>query len=256
MKSRKNRWGSRGRAVSPPVKIAFIGGGNMGAALIAALVRRKLFRASEIGLFEPDTVRLKALRRRFPVTPFSSNHELALSARTILLAVKPQQMSLVLEEIRPAVTPKHLVISIAAGLDTGYFSKRLPAGTRLVRVMPNMCVLIGEGVAGLYASKTATRSDRALALKIFSAAEKALFVDREELLDAVTAVSGSGPAFVYLFIDALIQAGIARGLSPELARTLVLQTVLGAAKMVEGAKEPITAMIGRIASKGGRPKRD
>src|SRR3989338_7595773 len=213
------------------VKIAFIGGGNMGAALIAALVRRKLFRASEIGLFEPDAARLKGLRRKIPITPFSSNHELTRATRTILLAVKPQQMALILEEIRPAVTSKHLVISIAAGLDTNYFSKRLPEGTRLIRAMPNMGAQIGEGMTGLFAAKGSTKGDRTLAQKIFSAAGKAVFVDHEELLDAVTAVSGSGPAFVYLFIDALIQAGIARGLLPELSRTLVLQTIFGAARM-------------------------
>lgn len=233
------------------VKIAFIGGGNMGAALIAALARRKVFRPAEIGLCEPNADRMKALRRHFPVAPFSSNFELARAAQTILLAVKPQQMPLVLEEICPAVTSKHLALSIAAGLDTGYFLRKLPAGTRLIRAMPNMGAQIGEGMTGLFAAKGSTRNDRILAKKIFSAAGKALFVDREEMLDAVTAISGSGPAFVYLFIDSLIQAGIVRGLSPELSRTLVLQTIFGAAKMAECSKEPVTEMIGRVASKGG-----
>ncbi len=241
MKGKKNK----------KVKIGFIGGGNMGAAIIAALIRKKAFKSSEIGIHEPDPARLKTLKKKFPVAVFASNADLVAHASSVLLAVKPQQMSEVLEEIRSAVTPKHLFLSIAAGLDTSYFQKKLPPGTRLVRIMPNLAALIGEGAAGLYAAPGATRGDRSLALKIFSAAGQAVFVDREELLDTVTAVSGSGPAFVYLFIDALLESGIARGLPRELAKKLVLQTLLGAAKMVAASEEPIPTMIERVASKGG-----
>ncbi len=223
----------------------------MGSALIAALVRKKIYAPAQIGVCEPDSSRVKILRRKFPVTVFKSNAELAAAAPVLLLAVKPQQMPEVLGEIGPTVTKRHLILSIAAGLDTSYFARRLPEGTRLIRVMPNMAAMIGEGAAGLYAGPHATRGDRSLALKIFSAAGQAVYVDREELLDAVTAVSGSGPAFVYLFIDALIEAGASLGLGRDLGRKLVLQTLVGAAKMVEVSKEPIPDMIQRVASKGG-----
>lgn len=233
------------------IKIGFIGAGNMGSALIAALVRKKIFSPSRIGVCEPDAGRVKALRRKFPITVFKSNAELAAAAPVLLLAVKPQQMTEILREIGPAVTKRHLILSIAAGLDTSYFAGRLPEGTRLVRIMPNMAAMIGEGAAGLYAGPHATRGDRSLAFKIFSAAGQAVYVDREDLLDAVTAVSGSGPAFVYLFIDALIEAGASRGLGRDLGRKLVLQTLVGAVKMVEVSKEPIPDMIQRVASRGG-----
>lgn len=233
------------------VKIGFIGGGNMGSAIIAALVRKKIFTAPQIGVCEPDTARLKALRRRFLVTSFKTNADLAASSPVVLLAVKPQQMGEVLEEIRTAATPRHLFLSIAAGLGTPYFAQRLPQGSRVIRIMPNMAAMIGEGAAGLYAGASATRADRTLAFKIFSAAGKAVFVENEDLLDVVTAVSGSGPAFVYLFIDALIEAGASRGLDRGVGRKLVLQTLTGAAKMVDLSGEPIAEMIQKVASKGG-----
>lgn len=251
MKSLKNRWGSRGRAGSPPVKIGFIGGGNMGAALISALIRKKIFKATEIGVHEPDAARLKSLKKKFPVVAFSSNAALAEAASTIFLAVKPQQMGDVMNEIASFITPKKLTISIAAGLDTSYFQKRLPVGSRFVRAMPNMAAMIGEGAAGLFAASNATKADRGLALKIFKAAGQAVFVEQESLLDVVTAVSGSGPAFVYLFIDALIEAGAARGLDRKLGKALVLRTLVGAAKMVEASQEPTSILIERVASKGG-----
>lgn len=233
------------------IKIAFIGGGNMGSAIIAALVRKKIFTASQIGVCEPDAARLKALRRRFPVASFKTNADLVASSPVILLAVKPQQMGDVLREIRPVATKNHLFLSIAAGLDTPYFAQRLPEGARVIRTMPNMAAMIGEGAAGLYAGEHATRADKTLALKIFATAGKAVYVDREDLLDVVTAVSGSGPAFVYLFIDALIEAGVSRGLERDVSRELVLQTLTGATKMVALSQEPIAEMIQKVASKGG-----
>lgn len=229
----------------------------MGEALIAAILgvgahsRAPLLKPSQVGVYEPDPVRTKSLKRKFKIRFFSSNTELVGSSEAILLAVKPQQMAPVLEEIRPHVTKNHLILSIAAGLDTGYFQERLPPGTRLIRIMPNLCAMIGEGAAALYATPDARPKDRSFALKLFSAAGRAVTVDREELLDTVTAVSGSGPAFVFLFIDALIEAGERQGLPRELGETLVLQTLRGATKMAESSREPIGTMIERVASKGG-----
>jgi pyrroline-5-carboxylate reductase len=223
----------------------------MGEALIAGLLADKVFKAPEIGVFEPDGPRAKRLKSKYKIASFASNVDLAKASGTILLAVKPQQMGAVLEEIRGVLTPRHLVLSIAAGLDTGYFRSRLPEGTRLFRIMPNLASMIGEGAAALFAAPGTTPKDRALAKRIFSASGRAVFVEREELLDVVTAVSGSGPAFAFLFLDALIEAGAARGLAAPLGRELATQTLLGAAKMAAASKDALADMIARVASKGG-----
>ena len=233
------------------IKLGFIGGGNMGQALMEAVVKKKLINASAMGLYEPDVERCRLLRRKLGLQLFKSNTELTKASEILLLAVKPQQMSSVLDEIRPHLEKNMLIVSIAAGLDTEFFEKRLPKKTRLIRAMPNMCAMIGEGASALYAAPAATRADQALALKIFSAAGQAVFVGSEKLLDAVTAVSGSGPAFVYLFMDALIEAGEKQGLPREMTKKLVVQTLVGAAHMVEGSHETIQTMISRVASKGG-----
>ena len=235
-------------------KIGFIGGGNMGEALIASLLRQKIFQPSQIGLHEPDRERAKKIKSRFKLVLFQSNQELVQNTSIILLAVKPQHMSGVLQEIAPVLRTSHLVLTIAAGLDTKFFFKKLPPTTRLIRIMPNVCCLIGEGATALFAAPTAKASDRALASKIFSSCGKALFVEEEDLMDTVTALSGSGPAFVYLFIDSLIQAGENLGLDRKRGGELVLQTLLGATRMVESFSkygEEIGEMIQKVASKGG-----
>ena len=233
------------------IKIGFVGGGNMAEALIAGLLARKVFKPGEIGVFEPDSPRLKKLKAKHKIVSLPSNAELTRASGAILLAVKPQQMGAVLDEIRGSLTPKHLVLSIAAGLDTAYFRERLPEKTRFVRIMPNLCSMIGEGAAALYAAPGGTSGDKALAKKIFSASGKAVFVEREDLLDVVTAVSGSGPAFAFLFLDAMIEAGAARGLPAALGRELAAQTLAGAAKMAATTTDALPEMIARVASKGG-----
>lgn len=223
----------------------------MGEALIAGLLRHKIIKASDIAVCEPDAPRRKRLKSRYRINSTSSNSALVRASEAIVLAVKPQQMALVLQEIRPELEAGRLVLSIAAGLDTTYFRSKLPAKSRLIRIMPNICSMIGEGAAALYAAPGATTKDKALAQKIFSASGKAVFVDKEELLDVVTAVSGSGPAFAFLFMQAMIEAGAARGLPAKLGRELAAQTLLGASKMVAASKDAIDEMIARVASKGG-----
>lgn len=233
------------------IKIGFIGGGNMGEAILAAILRVRLFRPREIGVTEPDTKRMQRLKRKHRIRPFPTNADLVQNSQTILLAVKPQQMSEVLEEIRPHLQKNHLLLSIAAGLDTSYFAARLPEGTRLIRIMPNLSITVGEGATGLYASPTAKKSDRALAIRIFGSAGKAVFVEREEWLDVVTALSGSGPAFVFAFLDSLIEAAEKLGLPPSIGKTLAIQTCRGASFLAGTAKDSLGELIARVASKGG-----
>ncbi len=223
----------------------------MGEALIAAILRKKLWPPSQIGIADSDPKHLQRLRRKLRIVSFSSNATLTRNSQVVLLAVKPQQMDEVLTEIRPFIKPTHLVLSIAAGLDTNYFQKRLPKTTRLIRIMPNMGALIGEGAAALYAPPRVKGRHRKLALQIFRASGQAVFVKREEWLDAVTAVSGSGPAFVFQFIDSLMAAGEKQKLPHLLCKTLVLQTLLGATKIAQESKEPLQKLIQKVASKGG-----
>lgn len=223
----------------------------MGEALIGAILQKKLLSPSQIGLFDADLQRMKQMRKKHGIATAASNVALVHFAETILLAVKPQQMTEVLEEISPHIQKNHLILSIAAGLDTDFLAKRLPRGTRLIRVMPNLCALIGEGATALYVTTEATRKDRKFAERIFSAAGIALWVEREEWLDAVTAVSGSGPAFVFYLMESLTEAGEREGLPHELCRRLVLQTLAGATKMAESSIEPFPGLIEKVTSKGG-----
>ncbi|MBI2083090.1 MAG: pyrroline-5-carboxylate reductase [Deltaproteobacteria bacterium] len=233
------------------IKLGFIGCGNMGQALVTALIKKKIFKGSEIGATTLHPEKKRLLRKKYKIQLFDTNAELAQSAPLILLAVKPQQMKEVLQEIAAVITPRHLVITIAAGLDTLFYLRFLPKGTRLIRAMPNTPSLLGMGATGLFSAPSAKKSDRQLALKIFSAVGKALFIPQEEWLDIVTALSGAGPAFVYHFIDSMIKGATQLGLPEEIARPLFLETVKGAVEMIRSVKEPIDVLISRVASKGG-----
>ncbi|MBI4373601.1 MAG: pyrroline-5-carboxylate reductase [Deltaproteobacteria bacterium] len=233
------------------IKIGFIGCGNMGQVLVASLLKKKIFKNSEIGAATAHPEKGTSLRRKFRITVFETNRELVRSASIIVLAVKPQQMREVLQEITSDITPKHLVLTLAAGLDGAFYFRYLPAGTRLIRAMPNIPSLLGIGATGLFASDSRTPRDRRLALKIFSSVGKALYVPEEGSLDIVTALSGAGPAFVYYFIDSMIRGATELGLPETIARTLFLETIKGAVAMVEEGKDSIETLISRVASKGG-----
>lgn len=233
------------------MRIGFIGGGNMAEAIIASLLGKKISKASDISVSEPDPSRRSKLLQKYKIRAAASNEDLCRSVSVVLLAVKPQQMNAVLDDIRLTLTPRHLILSIAAGLDTSYFRKRLPRGVRVIRIMPNMCSMIGQGAAGLFAAPKTTAADRRLALKIFSASGTAAYVSQEDWLDAVTAISGSGPAFVFLFLEGWIQAARNLGLRKDLARRLVFKTFSGAIRMAEASSDPLPLLIQKVASKGG-----
>ncbi len=223
----------------------------MAEALIAALLRRKVYKASEIGVSEPDPERRKNLAKRYRTPLFPTNAALVAACPTLLLAVKPQQMSEVLSEVRDTLRPSQLVISIAAGLDSQFFYERLGRGLRFIRVMPNVCAMVGAGASALYAGAGVRPADRKSALQIFEAAGKALFVEKEDLLDTVTAVSGSGPAFAFLFMEAILEEAEKLGLDRAAARMLLSQTLTGSALLASQSPESLPALIGRVTSKGG-----
>src|SRR5262249_53518622 len=179
-----------------------------------------------------DDARLAALRRRFKVGTTDDNVALVRSSKVIIIAVKPQIIGAVLAQMRPAVTPRQLFVSIAAGVPTARLQAGLGAHARTLRVMPNTPALLGKGMSVLVRGPRATDADERLGLRLLQAVGKAVAVRDEKLLDPVTGLSGSGPAYVYLMAEALIAGGVAAGLAEPLATQLALQTLTGAAAML------------------------
>ena len=220
-------------------KIGFIGAGNMGEALIKGILKARLLSSQKVYASDTRETRLKQLQKTYGIKIFKDNKELVSQVNIILLAVKPQNMEEVLSEIAPAIEKKHLVISIAAGITTSYISKRLNDTISVVRIMPNTPALVQEGASALAMGKHANKSDLKSVQKLFESVGKTVVVD-ESLMDAVTGLSGSGPAYVFLVIEALLDAAVGIGLNRDLARKLVIETVLGSAELVkQTGKQPM-----------------
>jgi pyrroline-5-carboxylate reductase len=230
--------------------IGFLGAGRMATALAQGFVKADIVRPGQI--FASDLI--PAARKGFGAATGAricpANAGVLASASVIILAVKPHQAAEVLAEIKPHFTPRHLLVSIAAGITLPKLEAALPARARVIRVMPNTPALVGASASGFACGKSATKSDAALVQRLLSAVGVAVEV-REALLDAVTGLSGSGPAYVYQFIEALSDGGVASGLPRDLATRLAAQTVLGAAKMVLETGEHPGALKDAVASPGG-----
>lgn len=231
------------------MKITFIGGGNMATALIGGL-KQQGFSAAAIQVVEPVGDTRVRLTDAFGVRCTPAIDAAALNCEVLMLAVKPQVMK---EAILPAAgkLTDQLVISIAAGLKLADIGRWLGGYPRLVRCMPNTPALIGAGITGLFAHPTVDREGRETAEKILRAVGRTLWVEDEALMDVVTAVSGSGPAYVFYFIEALQRAGISLGLSDKTARLLAIETFLGAARLAASSDEPVEELRQRVTSKGG-----
>jgi len=231
-------------------KIGVIGGGKMGGVIVAGIVNRKLAPAAAVTVADTLPERLQELKGAHQVGVTESSIKAAQAADVIILAVKPQDVGSLLQELNPVLDEKKLVLSIAAGITTGFIEGHLRAGARVVRIMPNTPALVGEGAAALTRGKNASEDDLALALAIFDALGSTVVV-KEELLDAVTGLSGSGPAYGFLIIEALADGGVLMGLSREVALKLAAQTMLGAAKLcLAGDKHP-AELKDMVASPGG-----
>jgi pyrroline-5-carboxylate reductase len=231
------------------MRIAFLGGGNMANALIGGLLAQG-FDPGAISVVEVDDAARAKLAAQRGVRASAAPDAVTADSDTVVLAVKPQDMRSALAGLRAAVADK-LVISIAAGLRLGDISRWLGGHRRLVRCMPNTPALIGAGITGLYALPDVSAAERQAAARILGAVGEVVWVDEEALLDPVTAVSGSGPAYVFWFIEQLAAAGAELGLAPEVAAKLALQTVLGAAKLAAQSAEAPGALRARVTSKGG-----
>jgi len=230
--------------------IGFIGAGKMATALAKGFVRAELVTAKDIIASDPYDVARKQFVAELKAKATVSNLEVAESATVLILATKPDQVGGALAEIRGAFTDKHLLISIAAGVTLARLEGALPAGARVIRVMPNTPALVGAGASAYALGKNATPADGELAKKLLSAVGAALPV-KESLLDAVTGLSGSGPAYVYQFVEALSDGGVAAGLPRDVATKLAAQTVLGAAKMVLETGQHPGALKDQVTSPGG-----
>jgi len=219
-------------------KVGFIGGGKMGGVLAGGIVSHRLVPASHVIVADVVKERLDELAKTYGIVVTQDNKRVARETDILVLAVKPQNMGEVLAELAPVVGKSHLVISIAAGIPIKFIEERLKKGVRVIRAMPNTPALIGEGMAALAGSATATQTDLAQARQIFDSVGLTVVV-KEELMNAVTGLSGSGPAYGFIIIEALSDAGVRMGLSRDIALKLAAQTMLGAAKLcLKGDKHP------------------
>jgi pyrroline-5-carboxylate reductase len=233
------------------IKIGLIGAGRMATALARGFVGTGMVEATSIEASDPIDEARRAFAADVPgAKVFSASGEVASRSDVVILAVKPQKMSEALGEIRDTIRADALVISIAAGVTIERLADGLPSGQRIVRVMPNTPCLIGKGASGFSLGKHATTADGELVATLFSAVGAAFQVP-ENLLDAVTGLSGSGPAFVYSMIEALAAGGTHAGLPPQLAAELAARTVAGAAEMVLQTGETPAVLRERVKSPGG-----
>ena len=237
--------------IPTPGRIAFIGGGNMARSLIGALVRAGVA-ARTIAVAEPDEALRAALARDFGVAVHAQNADAAANAGTIVLAVKPQVMRDVCAALGAAIADaRPLIVSIAAGIRLDQIEAWLGRALPIVRAMPNTPALIGAGATGLIANARASADDRARAEAILGAAGRTAWIEREDLMDTVTAISGSGPAYFFLLVEALEDAAVAQGLPRETARMLASQTCLGAGRMLTESAEAPATLRERVTSPGG-----
>lgn len=229
--------------------LAVLGVGNMGKALLQGIVNAKLIPVDRIVVTDTNTELLMDVQKSMGVRTSTDNAEAVKDADMVLLCVKPQMMAKVVEGIRSESKSCKLFISIAAGVTCQQLEQGL-GEVPVVRVMPNTPALIGEGMSGVAAGSYAQALDVQRAEALCGVVGKVVAV-HEKQLDAVTGVSGSGPAYVFTFIEGLIEGGVAMGLSLEDAKTLSVQTVIGAAKLVEQSDEDTAVLRSRVTSPGG-----
>jgi pyrroline-5-carboxylate reductase len=243
-------------------KLGFIGAGNMAEALARGLIENKVFKASELIASDVDAARRRKFKGALKIEVTTDNLKVLNSSRAVLFAVKPQTIDAVLTELARAGSDgdgapsrgrlaSRLFVSIAAGVTLGRLEGALGGRARVIRVMPNAPAMVGQGMAALVRGRNASRTDEAFALRIFRAVGDAVALKDETLLDAVTALSGSGPAYVYLFAKSLADAAVAEGLSAELALRMALKTIRGAEENMRRSPMAVAELIRIVASPGG-----
>jgi pyrroline-5-carboxylate reductase len=232
--------------------LGFIGAGNMAEAIIAAVVGRSLYASGRIMVSDPLAERRELASRQFGVTAVADSRQVVAESQRIIWAVKPQNFAEVAGALADAVREDHLQISIMAGLSTKKVAAAFPTiKARVVRVMPNLPLRVGAGMAGLCRGEHATEQDLADARAMFEAGGGVVVVEDESLIDAVTAMAGSGPAYFYYFVEAMVAGGVECGLSEADALKLAEHTCLGAARMMLETGEAPAELRRKVTSKGG-----
>ena len=236
------------------MKIAFIGGGKMGEAILAALLEKKLCKPADISVSDISDARRQYLKKKYRIAVTANNKEAIKGKDVIVLAVKPQNIREVLADLRGKFTDNQLILSIAAGVKISTISQST-GHRKVVRSMPNTPAQIGLGMSGWTATKEVTAAQKKLGRTILGAMGKEIYFDDEKYLDMVTAVSGSGPAYFYLFAESLIEGAVELGLKRQDAETLVLQTMLGAAHLMNQSAKTPAELRRDVTSKGGTTER-
>ncbi len=230
--------------------IGFIGTGNMGETLIAGLLRAKFIPPEQIMVFDADGEKLRFVQKKHRVKKAFDNNHLSSQCDPILLCVKPQSMKEVIEEVADSLDSSKLLISIAAGVPLYAIETYARKQLRLIRVMPNINVLVQEGASAIAPGNLATEEDLKMAKAIFDCVGRSITI-QEHLMDAVTGLSGSGPAYVFLMIEALTDAGVHLGMTRSQALTLVTQTVMGSVKLLSHTGEHPALLREKVTSPGG-----
>ncbi|MCB9849103.1 MAG: pyrroline-5-carboxylate reductase [Phycisphaerales bacterium] len=233
-------------------EIAVIGSGNAAEGIVHGLLRRMILLDDRIIATDPNPERREAFAKRFNITTTDDNRVAIRESYIVLLAVKPQQYRNVCASFADEIRDDHVIVSIMAGVSTANIEAQFPGKkTRVVRVMPNLAMHVGEGMAGIFAGQYANEADLLRAQRIFEAGGRAVVLDDESLMDAITAVSGTGPAYFYYFCEAIISAGEKAGLTRQQATLLATQTCLGAARMMIESSETPDVLRKKVMSPGG-----
>jgi pyrroline-5-carboxylate reductase len=236
------------------MKIAFIGGGNMGEAMVSAILDKGLARPESIRVSDVSQARRKHLAQKYGVAVMASNLEAISGKDIIILAVKPQNLAEVMAELGGKLKSSQLVLSIIAGARIDTLSKGLKHGG-IVRAMPNTPAQIGEGMSVWTVTPQVTEEQKGLAGAVLGAMGGELYVDDEKYIDMATAISGSGPAYFFLMVESLIDAAVAIGLPRDMARELVLQTMLGSSRLIQKSGEEPAELRRKVTSPGGTTAR-
>jgi len=232
------------------LRMGFIGTGNVASAILGGIVPAGLARAERIFCYDIDPDRLWHAHQIVPFNSCRSNREVLEKSEVVFLAVKPRNVPEVLEEIKDLATHEHLIITVCAGIKTSYIEGILGDEVRVVRVMPNTPALIKCGASALAKGTSATEEDLSLALSIFNVIGVAVEVEESDL-DAVTGLSGSGPAYIFYMTECLVKAGVEAGLSLEISEVLTKQMVLGAARLLNESKESLKSLREMVTTPGG-----
>lgn len=231
-------------------KISFIGGGNMAEVMLSAMLREAISLPGDVRVSDPKPERRQHLAQKYGVKTGESNREAAAGADLVILAVKPQDLAAVMAELKGNLELSQLVLSIIAGAGIGKLERGL-GHKRIVRVMPNTPAQVGQGMSVWTATAAVSAGQKAVAGSMLKAMGKEIMVGDEDFIDKATAVSGSGPAYLFLFVEALAQAAESLGFSPEVASELVLQTVLGSSQFLAESGRTPAELRKMVTSPGG-----